>query len=212
MVALRKMWLNINGANRMFACDPEEKLSDVLRRLGCSGVKVGCNVGVCGSCSIILNGELTRSCVKKMKSIEEYSQIITVEGIGTPMHPHPIQVAFMNCGSIQCGFCIPGFVVSTYALLQSNPDPTRQQVRDWFTKHKNVCRCTGYKQIVDGVMAAARVMRGDCSLEDIKFKYPTDGEFYGQPIVRPTALAKVCGVADYGDDQELKMPPAAGMW
>ena len=210
MVALRKMWLNINGANRIFACDPEEKLSDVLRRLGCTSVKVGCNVGVCGSCSVMLNGELIRSCTKKMKNIEEYSQVITVEGVGTPMHPHPIQIAFMNCGSIQCGFCIPGFVISTYALLKSNPNPTRQDVRDWFTKHKNVCRCTGYKQIVDGVMAAAKVMRGECTLEDIQFKYPEDGEFYGKPVVRPTALAKVCGVADYGDDQELKMP--AGSW
>ena len=206
MTALKKMWLNINGANRMFMCSPEEKLSDALRRIGCTGVKVGCDVGVCGSCSIILNGELVRACVKKMKNVEEYSQIITVEGIGTPRHPHPIQVAFMNCGSIQCGFCIPGFVVSTYALLQANPNPTREEAREWFTKHKNVCRCTGYKQIIDGVMAAARVLRGECSIEDIGFKNPEDGEYYGKPVVRPTALAKVCGVADYGDDQELKMP------
>lgn len=208
MAALRKMWLNINGANRMFICDPEQdKLSDVLRRLGCTSVKVGCGTGVCGSCSVILNGEVIRSCTKKIKNVPEYSQVITVEGIGTPMHPHPIQIAFMNSGSIQCGFCIPGFVVSAYALLQKNNNPTRQEVRDWFTKNRNVCRCTGYKQIVDGVMEAAKVMRGECKLEDICFQNPEDGEFYGKPVVRPTALAKVCGVADYGDDQELKMPP-----
>ena len=210
MTALKKMWLNINGANRMFMCSQDEKLSDVLRRIGLTGVKVGCDVGVCGSCSVILNGQLIRACTKRMKNIEEYSQVITIEGIGTPMHPHPIQVAFMNCGSVQCGFCIPGFIVSTYALLQENPNPTRAEVKDWFTKNKNVCRCTGYKQIVDGVMAAAKVMRGECTLDDIKFKYPEDGEFYGKPVVRPTSLAKVCGVADYGDDQELKMP--AGSW
>ena len=207
MAVLRKMWLNINGADRMFMCDPEnDRLSDVLRRLGCTGVKVGCGAGVCGSCSVILNGELIRSCVKKIKNVEEYSKIITVEGIGAPMRPHPIQVAFMNNGSIQCGFCIPGFVVSSYALLLQNNDPTRQEVRDWFTQHKNVCRCTGYKQIVDGVMAAAKVLRGEAALEDITYQLPADNEYYGKPIVRPTALAKVCGVADYGDDQELKMP------
>ena len=112
----------------------------------------------------------------------------------------------MNCGAVQCGFCVPGFIVSAYQLLQENLDPTREQVRDWFQKHKNVCRCTGYVQITDAVMAAARVMRGECSIEDISFKNPADGEYYGKPVVRPTALAKVCGLADYGEDQELKMP------
>ena len=107
---------------------------------------------------------------------------------------------------MQCGFCVPGFIVSTYALLQENPDPTREEVRDWFQKHRNVCRCTGYVQIVDAVMAAAKVMRGEATLEDISFKNPADGDYYGKPVVRPTALAKVCGLADYGDDQELKMP------
>lgn len=206
-MAFKKMWLNINGANRMFICDPEkDTLAEVLRRVGCTSVKIGCGIGVCGSCSVILNGELIRSCNRKISKIEEYSSVVTVEGIGTPTNPHPIQVAFMNNGSIQCGFCIPGFVVSTYALLLKNDNPTREEVRGWFTKNKNVCRCTGYKQIVNGVMAAARVMRGEATIDDITFKLPADGEFYGKPIVRPTALAKVTGTADYGDDQELKMP------
>lgn len=205
---MRKMWLNINGVNRVFACNPErDSLADVLRRLGLTGTKVGCDTGVCGSCSVILNGKLVRSCIKKVASIEEYSQVVTIEGIGTPNHLHPIQVAFMNLGAVQCGFCTPGFIVSTYALLLQNPNPTREEVRDWFQKHLNVCRCTGYKQIVDAVMAAASVMRGEASIEDITVPLPGDGEYYGKPVVRPTALAKVCGLADYGDDQELKMPP-----
>jgi aldehyde oxidoreductase len=79
-------------------------------------------------------------------------------------------------------------------------------VRDWFQKHRNICRCTGYKQIVDAVMAAAKVMRGECDIEDIKVKLPENKEYYGLPLVRPAALAKVCGVCDYGDDIELKMP------
>jgi len=207
-MALRKMWLNINGANRIFMCDPEnDKLSDVLRRIGCTSVKVGCGVGVCGSCSVILNGEVIRSCTKKIKSVPEYSSVITVEGIGAPMHPHPIQTAFIANGAIQCGFCIPGFVVSAYALLQKNANPSREDVRDWFQKCRNICRCTGYKQIVDAVMDAAKVMRGEATVEDICFDWKNETEFYGKPVPRPTALAKVCGVADYGDDQELKMPP-----
>jgi len=206
-MAFRKMWLNINGVNRMFMCDPvKESLADVLRRLGCTSVKIGCGIGVCGSCTVMLNGVLVRSCTKKMGRIEEYSTVITVEGIGTPTHLHPIQVAFMNDGAIQCGFCTPGFIISTYALLQQNDNPTREEAKEWFTKHKNVCRCTGYKQIINAVMDAAKVMRGEVSIDDIKVKMPMDGEYYGKPLVRPTALAKVCGLADYGDDQELKMP------
>ena len=206
-MALSKMWLNINGANRMFICDKEnESLADVLRRIGLTSVKVGCAIGVCGSCTILLNGQLVRSCTKKIGKVEEYSKVVTVEGIGTPTHLHPVQVAFMNNGAIQCGFCTPGFIVSTYALLLENSNPTREDVRDWFHKHRNVCRCTGYKQIVDAVMDAAKVVRGEATIEDIEVKLPTDGEYYGKPLVRPTALAKVCGLADYGDDQELKMP------
>ncbi len=204
---LRKMWLNINGANRMFMCNPEkDSLADVLRRLGLTGTKVGCGTGVCGACSVILNGKVIRSCTKKIKTVEEYSKVITIEGIGTPNNLHPIQVAWMNCGAIQCGFCTPGFVVSAYGLLLENNNPTREEVRDWFQKHRNVCRCTGYKQLVDAVMAAAKVMRGEATIEEITFQLPEDNEYYGKPLVRPTALAKVCGLADYGDDQELKMP------
>ncbi|ATW24803.1 molybdopterin-dependent oxidoreductase [Candidatus Formimonas warabiya] len=204
---LRKMWLNINGANRVFACNPEkDSLADVLRRMGLTGTKVGCGTGVCGSCSVILDGKVIRSCTKKMRTVEEYSKVITIEGIGTPNNLHPVQVAWMNCGAVQCGFCSPGFIVSAYGLLLENNNPTREEVREWFQKHRNVCRCTGYKQIVDAVMAAAKVVRGEASIEDITFQLPEDNEYYGKPVVRPTALAKVCGLADYGDDQELKMP------
>jgi len=207
MIQLRKMTLNINGADRMLICDPEkDTLATVIRRLGLTGTKVGCGTGVCGACSVILDGKVIRSCTKKIKTVEEYSKVLTIEGIGTPNHLHPLQVAFMNHGAVQCGFCSPGFIVSAYALLQANADPTREEVRDWFQKHRNICRCTGYKQIVNAVMAAARVLRGECDIEDIKVKLPENKEYYGLPLVRPAALAKVCGVCDYGDDIELKMP------
>ena len=204
---LRKMFLNINGVDRVFMCDPEnDKLSDVLRRLGLTGVKVGCGIGVCGSCSVILDGKVVRSCNRKISKVPEYAKIITIEGIGTPQHLHPLQVAWMHCGAVQCGFCVPGFIVSAYALLMENPDPTREEVRDWFQKTRNACRCTGYHQIVDAVMAAAKVMRGECSIEDIMYKDPEDGEYLGTSIVRPDALGKVTGLTDYGDDQALKWP------
>ena len=89
----------------------------------------------------------------------------------------------MHAGAVQCGFCMPGFVVSTYQLLQENPSPTREEVRDWFAKHRNICRCTGYKQIVNAVMNAAKVLRGECSLEDIKVKLPEDKEYYENHII-----------------------------
>ena len=96
---LRKMTLNINGADRMFICDPEkDTLASVVRRLGLTGTKVGCGTGVCGSCSVILNGKVVRSCMQKIAKIDEYSEVITIEGIGAPRYLHPIQVAFMHAG------------------------------------------------------------------------------------------------------------------
>ena len=208
MMKLQKMTLNINGADRTFICDPEkDTLATVIRRLGLTGTKVGCGTGVCGACSLILDGKVIRSCTKKIKTVKEYSSIITVEGLGNPMNPHPLQYAMVNLGAVQCGFCSPGFIISAYGLLQENPNPTREEVRDWFQKHRNVCRCTGYKQIVDAVMAAAAIMRGEMTFEDITYDYKKDvGNYYGKPLVRPNAMAKACGVCDYGDDIELKMP------
>jgi len=204
---LKKMTLNINGADRAFICDPEnDTLAAVIRRLGLTGTKVGCGAGLCGSCSVILNGKVIRSCTKKIKTVPEYSVVMTIEGIGAPGRLHPLQVAFMNSGAVQCGFCTPGFIVSAYQLLQENSSPSREEVRDWFYEHRNICRCTGFKQIVDAVMKAAEVLRGERTIEDITFKAPEDKEYYGKPLVRPAALAKVCGLADYGDDIELKMP------
>ena len=104
-MAYKKLWLNINGANRMVVFDLEkDTLADVLRRIGLTGVKIGCGIGVCGVCSVLVDGKVVRSCVKKMKTIKEFSKIVTVEGVGTPMHLHPLQQAFIYFGGIQCGF------------------------------------------------------------------------------------------------------------
>ena len=205
---LKKMTLNINGADRMFICDPEkDTLADVLRRLGLTGTKIGCGYGVCGACSVILDGKVIRSCTRKIAKVEEYSKVTTIEGIGSVNYPHPLQSLWVACGAVQCGYCVPGFIVSAYQLLQDNPSPTREEVRDWFTKHRNICRCTGYKQIIDAVMAAAEVLRGEKTVEDFRYDWKKDiGNFYGKPLERPNALPKACGVCDYGDDVELHMP------
>ncbi|MHB8072449.1 2Fe-2S iron-sulfur cluster binding domain-containing protein [Desulfosporosinus fructosivorans] len=205
-MSLRKTTVFLNGVKRNIICDPEkDTLATAIRRMGLTGTKVGCGVGQCGSCSIILNGEIVRSCTRRMKNIAENSQIETIEGIGTASNLHPLQQAFMTYGSVQCGFCSPGFIMSAKALLDQNVNPTREEVRAWFQKHRNVCRCTGYKPIVDAVMAAAKVLRGEAIMEDIAFKMEGN-QVYGTALPRPTALAKVTGLCDYGDDLKYKMP------
>lgn len=202
-----KRTLKVNGVEKFIICDNDESLANVLReKLNLLSVKVGCGTGQCGSCSVIVDGKLKRSCSMKMKRVEDFTEIITTEGIGTPTQMHPIQLAWMAHGCAQCGFCTPGFVVSSYALILANPKPTREDVRDWFQKHRNACRCTGYKQLVDAVLDAAAVMRGDMSEEELLFKMPDDQRIWGSKYPRPTAVAKVTGTLDYGADLGLKMP------
>lgn len=202
-----KLNLNVNGIVRALVVSPEDSLAEVLRRqLMLTGVKVGCSQGQCGACSVILNGKVVRSCATKMKRVEDGACITTIEGVGTPEHLHPLQLAWMVHGGAQCGFCSPGFIVSAKGLLDENKKPTREDVRDWFQKHRNACRCTGYQQLTDAVMDAAAVLRGELSAADLQFKIPADGRIWGSKYPRPSALAKVTGTLDYGADLGLKMP------
>ena len=207
-MGLKKIWLTINGARRMVVCDPDkDTLAVVLRRMGLTGVKIGCDAGQCGACSVILDGEVVRSCSKKMKYVEEYSEVTTIEGIGTPNNLHPLQQAWITYGGVQCGFCTPGFIVSAKGLLDTNPSPTRTEVRAWFQKHHNVCRCTGYKPLVDAVMEAAKVMRGEATMQDITYSMPEDGKIYGTRFPRrESGIARVCGLSNYGSDMAALMP------
>ncbi|MFM8319529.1 MAG: molybdopterin-dependent oxidoreductase, partial [Chloroflexota bacterium] len=205
---MQKKVLCINGVTRTVIANPEHSLADVLRKqLYLTGTKVSCNDGHCGACSVILNGKLTLACVTKMQRVPDGAEVITVEGIGSPEKMHPIQLAFAAHGAAQCGFCTPGMVVSAKALLDKNPNPTREEVRNWLTQHHNACRCTGYKPIVDGIMDAAKVLRGEMPREDLEFKMPKDGKIWGSKYPRPTATAKVTGTLDFGQDLGLKMPP-----
>lgn len=201
-----KKHLTINGIPRILIIDPEKTLANVLReQLLLTGCKVGCEAGQCGACTIILNGKAIRSCVYKMNRVEDFSVIETIEGIGKPDNLHPLQVAWMAHGCAQCGFCSPGFIMSAKVLLVENPNPTREEVRNWFQVHRNLCRCTGYKPLVDAVMDAAKVMRGEMSKDSLLFK-PTDNKILGTYYARPSAVAKVTGACDYGADIALQMP------
>ena len=155
---LEKIWI-VNGIERKLIVDPDAFLSEVLReQMHLVGTKVGCGKGQCGACSVILDGKVVRACITKIRRIENYANITTIEGLGTPQNLHPLQVAWVVNGAAQCGFCTPGFIMSAKGLLDENPKPTREEIRDWFQKHKNVCRCTGFIPLVDSVMDAAKVL------------------------------------------------------
>jgi aldehyde oxidoreductase len=204
---MEKRTFTINGQSRTLVASGDITLADLLRKqLLLTGCKVGCGIGQCGACSVILDGKVVRACARKMKSISDDAVIETIEGIGTPENLHPLQVAWMGHGCAQCGFCSPGFILSAKVLLKENPSPTRGQVREWFQRHHNACRCTGYKPIVDAVMDAAKVLRGEMQKDDLLFK-PVGNKIQGTYYHRPSAKAKVLGKWDYGADIALQMPP-----
>jgi aerobic carbon-monoxide dehydrogenase small subunit len=137
--------------------DPDKQLAAWLREELClTGTKIGCNIGVCGSCTVLVDGEPRRSCKLKLKDVEG-KKITTIEGIAsTDGSLHPLQQAFLDAGAIQCGFCTAGMVLTAYALLKKNPHPERDEVRQ--ALKGNLCRCTGYQQIIDAVLLAAKRM------------------------------------------------------
>ena len=150
--------LTINGKTRSFVIKPNELLIDLLRREGYKGVKRGCSEGSCGSCTVIFNGRAVKSCILFAAQAHE-GTITTIEGIGTRENPHPLQQAFVDEGVIQCGFCIPGLILSAKALLDQNPTPTKNDVKR--ALDGNLCRCTGYSGQIKAVLSAAAVMRGE---------------------------------------------------
>ena len=149
----------INGDTVEFACDPHESLLDVLRnRLGLSGAKEGCGTGDCGACSITLDGRLVCSCL--VLGVEAEGKTIgTIEGLANGDELHPLQRKFLEHAALQCGFCTPGLLVATKALLDANPNPTETEARFWLAG--NLCRCTGYDKIIRAVMDAAAELRGE---------------------------------------------------
>ena len=197
----------VNGIARDVVARGNVSLANVIRKqLGLTGTKVGCECGQCGACNVILDGQVTRSCIVKWEAVRPEATVLTIEGIGAPGRLHALQWAFVKSGAIQCGFCTPGFIVSAKGLLDAHPSPTREDVREWFQKGRTACRCTGYRQIVDGVMLAAKVLRGEETMTDFSEMLGRDGAVWGTAYPRPSAVYKATGLTTYGDDLGLELP------
>ena len=148
----------VNGEAVEFLADTRDSLLDSLRdSLGLTGTKEGCGTGDCGACSVVVDGTLVCSCL--MLGVEaQGKQIETIEGMANGDALHPLQRKFIEHAALQCGFCTPGILVASKALLEKNPDPSEEDVRYWLAG--NLCRCTGYDKIIRAVMDAAEEMRG----------------------------------------------------
>lgn len=155
---MKKIKLNVNGKTYSVEIEEDMRLIDVLRnKLGLLGAKEGCGEGECGACTVIMDGETVASCLV-MAFQAEGKQITTIEGLGDEKKLHPIQQAFLDEGAVQCGFCIPGMVLSAKALLDKNPSPNRSEIKEAISG--NLCRCTGYNKIINAVEKAAKDLRG----------------------------------------------------
>lgn len=148
----------INGMEKVLVFEPHERLLGVLRRSGCPSVKRGCETGHCGSCVVLVDGKPIKSCVM-FAAQAAGKTITTVEGLGTVYNPHPIQKAFVEAGAVQCGFCTPAMILCAKALLDENKNPTEEEIRK--ALDGVLCRCTGYRKIIDAVKLAAEKMRGE---------------------------------------------------
>ena len=148
--------LTVNGQEEEFLAEPRELLIHTLReRLNITGPHIGCETSHCGACTVTLNGKSVKSCTVFVAQANG-AEVTTIEGLGTPDALHPLQEAFREHHGLQCGFCTPGMITRAYRLLQENPDPTEEEVR--FGMAGNLCRCTGYQNIVKAIMAAAADM------------------------------------------------------
>jgi aerobic-type carbon monoxide dehydrogenase small subunit (CoxS/CutS family) len=146
----RRVRLTVNGQPHELEVEPRLVLADLLReRLGLTGTHLGCEQGVCGSCTVVVDGDAARSCLLLAVQVDG-AEVLTVEGLGTTERLHPLQKAFSEAHALQCGFCTPGFLMTAYAFLREQPAPTHEQARTAIAG--NLCRCTGYAGIVDAIV------------------------------------------------------------
>jgi carbon-monoxide dehydrogenase small subunit len=154
-----KITLTVNGVERRLSVESRTLLIDALRtQLGLVGVHDGCSHGVCGACTVLIDGETARACLTLAVQVDG-ARIDTIEGLAVDGKLDPIQEAFWRRHGLQCGFCTPGMVLLAGELLKQNPNPTREEARDAMSS--NLCRCTGYQHIIDSVMEAASRLRGE---------------------------------------------------
>ncbi len=148
---------NLNGKEVSVDTEPSIRLIDLLReKLNLTGTKEGCGVGECGACTVIVNGKAVNSCLVLAAQVQD-CKVVTIEGIAHDDELHPLQKNFLIHGAVQCGFCTPGMVLSAYALLEENPNPNEEEIKDAIAG--NLCRCTGYKQIIDAVKDTAKELQ-----------------------------------------------------
>jgi aerobic carbon-monoxide dehydrogenase small subunit len=146
----------LNGRLHEIEVQPHELLLDVVReRLGLTGAKRSCDVQVCGACTLLVDGRPVSACTTLAFEVRGRS-VLTIEGLAENGKLHPLQQAFIEHGGFQCGFCTPGMILAAKALLDENPDPSEAELKHFM--HGNICRCTGYKKIIESIMAAAKTM------------------------------------------------------
>jgi aerobic-type carbon monoxide dehydrogenase small subunit (CoxS/CutS family) len=150
--------LHVNGTSQSIDAEADRSLLSVLRDdLGLTGAKYGCGEGHCGACTVLIEGKATRSCITRMETVED-KKVRTVEGLTAGQKMHAIQEAFLAAGSMQCGYCTPGMVMSAYSLLSEKPDPTRDEIIKGM--NGNICRCGTYTRIIAAIEQAAKAMKG----------------------------------------------------
>ncbi len=150
----RQIVLTVNGEEHDIEIEPNQLLLQALREdIGLTGTKEGCSIGVCGACSVTIDGRLVSSCLTLAVGCQG-KEITTIEGLAKDGKLHPIQQAFLEYGGFQCGICTPGQIIAAKALLDSQPNPSEEEVKEWMSG--NLCRCTGYYKILDSVMAVVQ--------------------------------------------------------
>lgn len=156
----KQITLTINGIEHDLLVAANETLAQVIRgpQVGLTGTKQGCELGDCGACTVLLDGKAVNSCLVLAAQVDG-SNVITIEGLSENGKLHPIQQAFIDAGAIQCGYCTPGMVLKTKALLDSNPTPSRQEIREAMVG--NLCRCTGYFKIVNAIENASAMLKSE---------------------------------------------------
>ena len=153
---MTEVHFRLNGRPVSCLVEADEVLVDTIRqRFGLTGTKKACGTGDCGACTVLLNGEAVRSCIL-LTAMVEGKEVTTIEGVGTAAALHPVQQAYIDAGAVQCGFCTPGMVLTSIALLNRNPNPSEEEIR--VALSGNLCRCTGYEKIVQAVQLAAERM------------------------------------------------------
>ncbi len=178
----RQVKFTVNGEEHAIEIEPNRLLLQVLRdNIGLTGTKEGCSIGVCGACSVIVDGRLVSSCLTLAVACDG-KEIETIEGLAQDGKLHPLQQAFIEYGGFQCGICTPGQIMAAKALLDENPKPSEEEVKEWMSG--NLCRCTGYYKILESVMA---VVNGKTAPNYTFRKRETTAKIQSLDVYKPVA-------------------------